>query len=204
MPLVHSEAAEVDFTPMRVFKKNVNLNSVKLFKMRYPTIWPQFYTASIQQKFHLLKEDNYKDIIVSSLKYLVDDNRIELNAFVIMSNHIHLIWQPLDQFTLTDIQSSFMRHTAKEILKKLAVDDLITLEKLEVNNSNRKYQVWKREPLSVELFSESTFLQKLEYIHNNPFVADLVTAPENYKYSSALFYEEGVDIFEMLTHYSGN
>jgi hypothetical protein len=32
--------------------------------INYPTIWPQFFTASIHQKFHLLKEDDYKDTII--------------------------------------------------------------------------------------------------------------------------------------------
>jgi hypothetical protein len=33
-----------------------------------------------------LKEDEYKDIIIESLKFLVDDKRVEVNAFIIMSN----------------------------------------------------------------------------------------------------------------------
>ena len=33
------------------------------------------------------------DIIIDSLRFLVTDKRIILNAFVVMSNHIHLIWQ---------------------------------------------------------------------------------------------------------------
>jgi putative transposase len=47
----------------------------------------QFFTATIYQWNHLLPDDNHKNIIVESLKFLVTDNRIELNAFVIMSNH---------------------------------------------------------------------------------------------------------------------
>ncbi len=38
--------------------------------MNYPTIWLQFFTVSIHQNFHLLKEDDYKDIIINSLKFL--------------------------------------------------------------------------------------------------------------------------------------
>ena len=39
--------------------------------MNYQTVWPQFFTASTYQKFHLLKQDNYKDIIINSLKFLM-------------------------------------------------------------------------------------------------------------------------------------
>ena len=47
-------------------------------------------------------------------------------------------------------------------------------------------------------------MQKLEYIHYNPVVAQLATYPEDYKYSSAKFYYCGVDDFNILAHYSGN
>jgi hypothetical protein len=40
-----------------------------------------------------LKPDKYKDIIIDSLKFLVEKKHIEINVFAVMSNHIHLIWQ---------------------------------------------------------------------------------------------------------------
>lgn len=63
--------------------------------MNLPTIWPQFFTATILNWKHLLKDDEYKDIIIDCLKFLIDDKRIEVNAFIIISNHVHIIWQPL-------------------------------------------------------------------------------------------------------------
>ncbi len=170
----------------------------------YPTIWPQFFTASIYKMQHLLMDDSYKDIIIDSLRFLVQDNRIELSAFCLMSNHVHMIWQPLQQYELTQIQSSFMRHTAKNLLKKLGNENPDALENFKVNKHDRQYQVWKREPLSIELFTEKTFMQKLEYIHYNPVMAQLVNFPEEYKYSSAKFYHCSNDDFNIITHYSGN
>ena len=60
--------------------------------------WPQFYTASVFQWKPLLKDDKFKDIIVNSLRFLVADNRIVLNAFVIMNTHIHLTCLPAGRF----------------------------------------------------------------------------------------------------------
>ena len=182
----------------------LKLSNNDLIKIKYPTIWPQFFTASIQKWKPLLKDDEYKDIIVECLKFLVKDGHIELNAFVVMSNHVNLIWQPLHHYTLTQIQTSFMTHTAKAIKKKLALAKPDILEQLKVNKYDRIYQIWKREPLSVELFTEKTFLQKLEYIHENPVAAGLVNFAEEYKYSSAKFYLQGIDEFDMITHYTGN
>ena len=77
------------------------------------------------------------------------------------------------------------------------------LETLKVNKYDRTYQIWKREPLSIELFTE-TFMQKLHYIHNNAVAAGLVNFAEEYKYSSAKFYHQGIDEFNIITHYIGN
>jgi putative transposase len=60
---------------------------------QYAGEYPQFFTAGIKGWYKLLQDDKYKDIIISSLRFLVEDKRIKLYAFVIMSDHIHLIWQ---------------------------------------------------------------------------------------------------------------
>ena len=35
---------------------------------------------------------NNKNIIVDSLKFLVTEDKATINAFVIMNNHLHIIW----------------------------------------------------------------------------------------------------------------
>ncbi|HYM93933.1 MAG TPA: hypothetical protein VET23_07330, partial [Chitinophagaceae bacterium] len=52
-----------------------------------------FWTATINNWFHLLEKDEYKDVIIDSLQYLTDKNKIDVFAFIIMPNHIHLIWR---------------------------------------------------------------------------------------------------------------
>jgi hypothetical protein len=64
----------------------------KSMKNVYPTEWPQFYTATILNWQHVLEDDKYKDIIVESLQFCVKENKVKMYAFVIMSNHIHLVW----------------------------------------------------------------------------------------------------------------
>ena len=169
----------------------------------FPTEWPQFFTASIFHKLPLLQEDRYKKIITDSLHFMVEQKRIELNAFVVMNNHIHLIWQPLTGRTLQSIQLSFMKYTAQQIKFAYKDNSNSLIEECRVHKADREYQIWKREPLSIELSSEAVFLQKLDYIHYNPVQAGLVTNPEDYYFSSALFYEKGMDNFHMLSHYLG-
>ena len=51
-----------------------------------------FWTATINKWQYLLADDGFKDIIVSSLDYLSKKGKFDIFAFVIMPNHIHLIW----------------------------------------------------------------------------------------------------------------
>ena len=163
--------------------------------------WPNFYTATIYYWKQLLSDDKFKNIITNSLHFLVDDNRIILYAFVIMSNHIHLIWQVKANHTRTDVQLSFMRYTAQQMQRELKENSPALLQEFKVNKQDRKYQFWKREALSIELFTAAVFYQKLDYIHNNPVRAGLCANAEEYYYSSAYFYQTGVDKFGMLSHY---
>ena len=102
-------------------------------KTTYPEYWPQFYTATICKWQHLLADDEHKNIIVDSLKFLVTEKRIELNAFVIMSNHIHLIWQPMFGFSPVDIQASFMKYTAQQLKRSLTKNNIQALASFKVN-----------------------------------------------------------------------
>ena len=60
------------------------------------------------------------------------------------------------------------------------------------------YSFGKGNALSIELFSEKFFVQKINYIHDNPVKAVLCIFPEDYKYSSASYYNGGVDYFGIM------
>jgi len=164
---------------------------------------PQFFTATILEWKHLLKEDEYKDIIIKSLQFLTNEKSIVVYAFVIMPNHIHLIWQIQDGFKQDKIQLRFLRFTAQQMKFRLLATDRTRLEQFRVNAKDREYQFRERNALSIDLWSEAVFMQKLEYIHNNPLQDKwhLAEFPEDYRYSSAKFYETGYDEFGIITSY---
>lgn len=122
-------------------------------KPSYPVHWPQFFTATCYYWLPLLAHDKYKNIIVNSLQFMVKNKRIALNAFAIMSNHIHLILQVQPGYEPSAVQLSFMRYTAQQIKFELIKDDPGLLEKCKVNKADREYQIWKREPLGIDLFT---------------------------------------------------
>jgi putative transposase len=164
---------------------------------------PQFFTATILEWKHLLKDDNFKDIIINSLLFLKNEGSIVVYGFVIMPNHIHLIWHIQDGFKRENIQMRFMKFTSQQMKFKLLDTNKQKLEKFRVNAKDRVYQFWERNPLSIDLWTPAVFMQKLDYIHNNPLQDrwKLVEFAADYKYSSARFYYTGYDEFGLITHH---
>lgn len=165
------------------------------------TEYPQFFTATIVEWKKLLEPDKYKNIIINSFRFLVEDKRIKLYSFVIMSNHIHLIWQMQALIHPQHVQRDFLKYTAQQIKLDLQKNHPQVLPHFESAANDRTYQFWKRRALSIELRTDKVFQQKLDYIHWNPVRAGICKLPEEYHYSSALFYHTGIDNWGFLTHY---
>ena len=164
---------------------------------------PEFLTGTIYNWNHLLKEDRYKEIIIESFNWLVKEKKCAINAFVIMPNHFHLIWKISDRYEREKVQGAFFSFTAHQFKKTLKSERNILLDSHYVNKIDRVYQFWDREPFYLECWTEKFFIQKLDYIHYNPCQPHwmLVPEPQLYKWSSAKFYETGINDFDFLTHY---
>jgi putative transposase len=162
---------------------------------------PQFFTATILEWKSLLADDVTKEILIASLRFLVKEKRVLIYNFVIMPNHIHIIWQAINEFKPAQVQHSFLKFTAQQIKFYLQKNNPALLESFRVNAADRNYQIWERNPLSIDLFTEEVYFQKAEYIHNNPVKAGLCKQPQTYEYSSAVFYETLIDRFDFLTHW---
>jgi putative transposase len=167
--------------------------------------YPQFITITNYNWVSVLKNDYHKDIVIEALKKRVDSKEVSIYAFVIMPNHMHLIWQLHDGIHKPYFQRDFLKLTARSILCFMRLYNDPLLQTLEVSAVDRKFQVWKRNSLSIDLFSEKVLIQKLHYIHQNPIKEKwkLAMHPEDYKYSSAGFYETGDDLYGIITHFKG-
>ncbi len=148
-----------------------------------------FFTATILQWKHLLKLDKYKDIIINSFKFLVDDKRTRIFAFVIMPNHIHTVWKISEELVKSDHQRDILRYISQTILRDLERYHPEVKRKFYVGAKDRNYRVWERNPLSIPLQTQRIIEQKINYIHSNPLHPkwNLSDEPQKYKYSSANF-----------------
>lgn len=153
----------------------------------------QFFTATILEWKPLLKQDKYKKLILNSLRFIVANGRLKVFGIVIMINHIHLIWHIQPGHKRENVQRDFLKYTAQQIKADLEKHHPRALPHFLVNAKDRKYQIWERNPLSVDLWSREVLVQKRQYIHLNPVKARVCRWPEEHRWSSALFYHTGVD-----------
>jgi putative transposase len=165
---------------------------------------PSFLTAVCYDFKMLLVEEKQKLIVINSLKYLVDNQQIVIYGYVIMGSHIHIIWHAISDKTNEQLQRSLLKNTADEFKKTLKITNEQFLQEFLVNKKDRSYQFWKRDSLQVDLYSEKFFRQKLTYIHENPVRAGLCNLIEEYQYSSAAFYETGMDKWGLMNEQSAS
>ena len=125
---------------------------------------------------------------------------IKVYAFVLMPNHIHLIWKQLNKNGKETPQGSFLKYTSHEFLKKLK--HFGQSKEFEVTAANKKHEIWQRDSLSVEIYSREVAKQKLNYIHFNPVSKKWKLSEDDldYFFSSAEFYENGIDNFGFLNN----
>ena len=163
----------------------------------------KFFTATILQWQKLLQPEMYKQIIVDSMKFLVENKRVWIYGFVIMPNHIHLLWRMHEGINDKDVQRDFLKFTAQQIKFDLIANHPKVLPYFKSTQSDRAFQIWERRPYSSTMYNRIVLEQKLDYIHNNPVVPkwSLVTQPENYKYTSAKFYLLNEPNYDFITHY---
>ena len=122
-------------------------------------------------------------------------------AYVIMPNHLHLIWETNTPSGKEQPQGSLLKFTGHPFKKMLSEKYPVWLPELKVEVANKQYEFWQRDALAFPLFSRAVISQKIDYVHLNPVSGkwQLVGSSINYRFSSAAFYDHGVDEFSLLT-----
>jgi putative transposase len=161
-----------------------------------------FFTATMKDWIPLFEKEGFKEIITDSLNFLVSKSLISVYAFVIMPNHVHLIWELHGWNGKESPHASFLKFTAHQFLRKLRSEDAGLLKRFEVQEVNKSHSFWQRDSLPIELYQPKVIFQKLDYLHQNPCRGKwmLAESPLNYYFSSYEFYETGIDRFGFLTH----
>ncbi len=157
---------------------------------------PYFLTWTSVDWIDIFTRQRYRDIIIDSLKFCMNHKGLIIYAYVIMSNHVHLITVAREGYNLSDIVRDSKKFTSKAIIDSLHEGresrsswlEVITQVHGSANHRNKNYQVWQQDNHAIELTDLRRFYQKLYYIHQNPVKAGIVEEPQHYLYSSAQNY----------------
>ncbi len=156
-----------------------------------------FLTSTIVDWVDVFTRPQYKIILVDSLNYSILNKGLVLYAYVLMSNHLHMIASARTGFNLSDILRDFKKFTSKRIISSIKKEPSESRRKWLLNifcshgkhnPNNWNYQFWQQSNHAVLLDSNRMIDQRLDYIHNNPVKSLIVDQSENYIYSSAIDY----------------
>lgn len=152
----------------------------------------------------------YKDCIVKHLKFCIEEKGMVLGAWIIMSNHVHLIFRAKEKNPQRLLQS-FKSSTAKELIELIKTNPqeskrerylwFMQLAAKRNKTTKNEIQFWQQHNQPIELWSNDAIQKNLDYIHHNPVVSGEVAEPHHYLYSSAIDYAGGkgmLDVHLML------
>lgn len=122
-------------------------------------------TSTIHNRAELLKDKQLNSIVAGALRWLHDNNRIELLAYVIMPDHLHFI-AILRTGSLSELMQSLKSYTAKKINGIL----------------QRKGKLWQDQYHDHALRKEEDLKDVVYYCLNNPVRKRMVEDYRDYPY----------------------
>jgi len=160
-----------------------------------------FVTTTVTNFTNLFNNSDLAEIIQNNIGFYVKKFKISLHAFVIMPNHLHLLFTMGKSGNVSEIIGRIKEYSAKQIIEYCEVNEenkLLQIFELSAckYKPKHKYQVWQSRFDDFRIRTEEQLEQKMEYIHQNPLQDHwrLVEKQEDYKYSSAGFYVNGSDV----------
>jgi len=170
-----------------------------------------FVSFAVVNWLDVFTRNEYKNILIDSLQFCQREKGMEIVAWCIMTNHVHLIFRSIKGIKPELLLGDYKRFTSKSVVKAIIENrkesrkEFLLEQFLEAGKKSSnvsKYQFWRHDNKPIELWSNSVIFEKINYIHNNPVEEGLVFRAEDYKYSSAVDYSgekgllEDIVIFE--------
>jgi REP element-mobilizing transposase RayT len=150
-----------------------------------------FITAVANNRLPVFRADAIKTITCGAIDEARASCGFLLFAYVIMPDHIHVLTDsPRKPSAVLQFIKGIVSRRVLGYLKEMKYD--ASLKKLEHDDwkRNHRYSLWQHDSDVFSTVSESIFMQKVNYIHQNPVRAGLVERAEDYRWSSARFWNK--------------
>jgi putative transposase len=156
---------------------------------RYGLRHLHFIACSCYRRLPLFASARAKNLFVKILGEVRTRYGFALAAYVVMPNHIHLlIGEPTKgtpSTVMQDLKQRVSRHLRRKSRRKLSSHQL-ALPFPQANDSLPQF--WQPRFYDFNVWSQSKFVEKLQYMHMNPRKRKLVTHPKDWPWSSFCFY----------------
>ena len=134
----------------------------------------------------IFRTDEVKRKVASAIDEARRSAQLLIFAYVIMSDHLHLITD--NSRSISDTLRSTNGIIAKRVvdyLKENNFDASLLKLRIQLRNRKHKHSVFQHHPNAFEIYGEDTMMQKVNYVHMNPVRAGLVEHPDDYLFSSS-------------------
>lgn len=145
-----------------------------------------YITIVTKDRLPVFQKATIKEIACKAIDEARNSGKFWLFAYVIMLDHMHLLTNcPNSSAEVLRYIKGIVARRVIDYLKEKAYES--SLEKLRHEEWKRehRYSLWQKEKNVFSVFSEAVFMQKVNYIHNNPVRAGLVDRAIDYRWSSA-------------------
>ena len=148
-----------------------------------------FITAVAKDRLPVFQSDVIRHLTCEALNRARTSCGFLLFAYVLMPDHTHLLTDsPRKPSEVLKYIKGNIAHDVISYLKERKLErSLAKLEHVDWKR-NHRFSLWQHDSDIFSVFSESTFMQKVNYIHNNPVRAGLVERAGDYRWSSARYW----------------
>ncbi len=146
----------------------------------------RYLTFSCFHRLPLLNNEQIRALFVDRLKTVCDSERVDLLAWVIMPEHIHLLVLPEGMPDLKNFTHALKRPIAEQVIRRWKLLDAPILKKITRGNGYRYWQAGGGYDRNI--FNPAEVREKIDYIHNNPIRRGLVDSATDYAWSSARYF----------------
>lgn len=165
-----------------------------------------FLTLTVVDWVDVFTRPAYRHIFTDALNYAVTAKGLDLYAWVLMSNHAHLVASAKPNFQLSDILRDLKKYTSKKIVAEIQTISESRADWMvyrfeyagKFDPKIKNYRFWQEGNFPKECHSPDFIRQKIHYTHYNPVRAEIVAEPQHYLYSSAVDYMGGKGIVEVI------
>ena len=156
-----------------------------------------FTTSTVIDWMDVFTRPVYKHIVLESLEYCQQNKGLDIYAWVLMTNHLHMIVGMRGEASLGDVLRDFKKFTSKGIVKVIIENPQESrkewiVDRCQFRGANDKkisnYKFWQDDNHVEQIGTYDFYKQKLNYIHQNPVRQEIVERAEDYLYSSARNY----------------